>query len=763
MTMKVLYFSNVYESHSFIARQVEEVSGGAAVYYACCAVDDPAAPVPPYLKLIRLVNAQTSWIRRMKNKLELSDVYFNLYHASLAKSIASAVEAVDPDIIHCQYGYDALLLLDNDYRTDRKYVITFRGFDASLLLILDKYRQKLQHYLSLPNVHPVFVCHALMNNLLERSIVLNPVRAVVYSNTDTEFYKRTNYNVPRDTIVFTQVSNFREKKGHRYTIRAFEKFHERHPRVSFELIFAGELDHFAQDIQRAFADSPIVDRIKFIGKRDRAGLKALLEQSHVFVHNSITSHHNDQEGIPNAIMEAMAMELPAVATYHAGIPELLHQGEDLFLAHEKDIDEYVSCIEKAMHAGYSKRNRARIVEAFSSDVFRRHIFELYHQVLHGAPEEYRQCTQCVLDTRDDPAMIFDDNGVCNYCYQYRYNEIKYLNTGERGRVAFDKIVERIKAGGKGKPYDCILGLSGGVDSTYLAYVSKQAGLRPLAVHFDNGWNSELAVNNIEQIVNRLDIPLHTFVVDWPEFKDLQLSFLKASVVDIEIVTDHAIIAKLYDLALQHDIGYILSGTNIVTESILPANWIYNKKDHVHIRGVHQQFGTRPLKTYPLFNSRLKWKVSWKGIQSVSLLDYVPYNKKEVKRVITESLGWRDYGGKHYESIFTRFYQGYILPQKFGVDKRKAHLSNLICSGQITRAEALAELQTKPYSDDMFGADYQFVLKKLGLSDEEFRAIMQQPVKRHADYPVETTLYERFPALRFVGFLWRTFKKVRTKL
>lgn len=758
--MRVLYFSVTYESHSFISRQVKTVADSVDTYYACCATDDAQTTPPPGIKIVKLPKHQGGPFKKLKNKLELSDLYFNLYNRTFSNALDKTVREIKPDIIHCQYGYDALIFLDNYYRADLRYVITFRGFDASLLLILEKYRQKLQHYLSKPNVHPVFVCHALMNNLLEKSITLNSIRAVIYSNTDTTFYSRISHDHNRNTLVFTQVSNFREKKGHLYTIRAFEKFHELHPSVSFELNFVGEVDEFAERLSKQIASSPIRDRIHLTGKKDRAAIKALLEKSHAFVHNSVTSVYNDQEGIPNAIMEAMAMELPVIATKHSGIPELLHAGEDVFLAEERNLDEYVLSIEQAAKTGYSKKNRERIVQSFSEETFKRRILRFYDTVLQHPEKRYQQCAHCVLDTHDDPSIIFDDDGVCNYCYAYKFQEAKYLRKGKRAEELFTRVIGEIKASGENKPYDCILGLSGGVDSTYLAYLVKEAGLRPLAVHFDNGWNSELAVSNIEKIVTRLGIPLHTFVVDWNEFKDLQLSFLKASVVDIEVVTDHAIIAKLYDLAVQHDIKYVLSGTNIVTEFVLPAHWIFNKKDHIHVRAIHKLFGQVPLKTYPLFSSWLKWKVSYKKVKSISLLDFVSYNKKEVKQVITDVLGWRDYGGKHYESVFTRFYQGYILLKKFGIDKRKAHFSNLICSGQMTRPEAIEELDKIAYSEEMFRSDYNFVLKKLDLSEEAFQEIMHRPIKQHRDYPVETTFYERFPAFWLVGHLWRAFKKLR---
>jgi len=374
--------------------------------------------------------------------------------------------------------------------------------------------------------------------------------------------------------------------------------------------------------------------------------------------------------------------------------------------------------------------------------------------------EYKQCSNCILDTADDPSITFDEYGICSFCRKYAENKSKNVKEGEEAKRELEKVIAKIKTTGKGKTYDCILGLSGGVDSTYLAYKARQWGLRPLAVHFDNGWNSELAVNNIENIVTKLGLDLHTHVIDWEEFREFQLAFLKASVVDIEVITDHAIMASLYKIAIENKIKFILSGDNYVTESILPASWIHDKRDHIHIRAINDLFGTQKLKKFPLMNSFLKLRVEWEGIKSVALLNYLPYIKTEIKQLITSELDWRDYGGKHYESVFTRFYQGYILPVKFGIDKRKAHLSNLICSNQLTREEALVEMSKPYYPEELRKRDYEFVLKKLNLSENEFSAIMKLPVKKHSDYPVDSDIYNRFPLLRFFGPVWRIMKRVK---
>ena len=242
-------------------------------------------------------------------------------------------------------------------------------------------------------------------------------------------------------------------------------------------------------------------------------------------------------------------------------------------------------------------------------------------------KEYRQCSISVMDNIADPDISFDEKGISNYYYEFKKAYAEHVRTGQQGADIFAEIVEKIKQEGQNKPYDCIMGLSGGVDSTYVAYLAKQHGLRPLAVHFDNGWNSELAVKNIENIVQKLGIDLHTFVINWEEFRDLQMAYLKASVIDIEAITDHAIFATLYRLAGERDIKYILSGTNVQTECTLPKSWIHPKTDHVNIQSIHKAYGTVPLKTFPFMNAKVKrYYQKIKGVTSVSVLNYVEYNK-----------------------------------------------------------------------------------------------------------------------------------------
>ncbi len=376
-------------------------------------------------------------------------------------------------------------------------------------------------------------------------------------------------------------------------------------------------------------------------------------------------------------------------------------------------------------------------------------------VLEENDPRYRQCSVTVMDNIADPDISFDAHGICNYYYEYKKAEGEGVFTGATGEAKLNALVSAIKAKGRGKPYDCLIGLSGGVDSTYVAYLVHKLGLRPLAVHLDNGWNSELAVQNIHNIISRLNIDLFTLVIDWEEFRDIQLAYLRASVVDIEVVSDHAIFATMYKLAKEKDISYIISGTNIVTEFIMPPGWLYKKMDFANLKDIHKQFGRRKLKTYPFVDFKKHvYYSAFLRLSPVSILNYVPYNKAEVKRVITAELGWRDYGGKHYESLFTKFYQAYILPVKFRIDKRKAHLSTLICAGQMTREQAIEELSKPLYDPVELNSDKAYVLKKLGLSESEFEAIMQKPPRGHQEFRSDTILKQRY-----MKFLQRT-QKVR---
>ncbi|HXB39764.1 MAG TPA: N-acetyl sugar amidotransferase [Bacteroidia bacterium] len=370
---------------------------------------------------------------------------------------------------------------------------------------------------------------------------------------------------------------------------------------------------------------------------------------------------------------------------------------------------------------------------------------------------YKQCTNCVLDTNDDPNITFDEKGICKYCTEYKF-KAGLVNDPERGKK-LEKIISAIKETGKGKKYDCLVGVSGGVDSTYVALLAKKYGLRPLIVHFDNGWNSELAVKNIENIIQKLGFDLYTYVINWEEFRDMQRAYFKADVVDIEALTDHAIYAVKHKLAKKHGIKYLISGSNVVTEGVLPPHWVHRKLDWLNIKSIHKKFGEVKLKTYPKFTFLNSFYFKWfYKAQVFTILDYVEYDKEKAKQTIITELEWKDYGGKHHESLFTKFYQAHILPEKFHIDKRRAHYSTLICSGQIKKQQALKELEKPIYDPIKLKEDKEFVLKKLGFSNEWFDAYLKRSPVSHFSYPTYTNkqwVWERkfyqlaLPVVRFL--------------
>ncbi|MBN8858104.1 MAG: N-acetyl sugar amidotransferase [Sphingobacteriales bacterium] len=375
---------------------------------------------------------------------------------------------------------------------------------------------------------------------------------------------------------------------------------------------------------------------------------------------------------------------------------------------------------------------------------------------------YQQCTLSVMDTIADPDITFDEKGICNYYYDYLEAEKKTVFNGEIGAQKFRGIIEEIKKKGKGQQYDCILGVSGGVDSSYLAYLCKREQLRPLLVHFDNGWNSELAVNNIQNLVKKCGFDLYTYVMDWEEFKEVQKAYFRASVLDLEIPTDHFIFGALFEIAKKYKINTILSGWNTRTEFVMPKSFFFSRKfDALNLLDIVKKYGKlKKISKLPLlsFSSQL-YNSLVRKTRLVSLLNYIDYNKAEVKEVLKSELEWRDYGGKHYESVFTRFYQGYILPVKFNIDKRKCHLSNLIFSGQLSRQEALEELKQPPYDPALQKLDFEYVAKKLDFTLEEFQAILETPPRSHYDFKTTEKYWKMYlKVVKLLKPLQLTFSK-----
>ncbi len=348
--------------------------------------------------------------------------------------------------------------------------------------------------------------------------------------------------------------------------------------------------------------------------------------------------------------------------------------------------------------------------------------------------EYQQCARCVMDTTD-LEITFDERGYCNHCTEFINKRAKYKYQGEASDEALERIVEKMKRAGKNSDYDCVIGISGGTDSCYTAYIAKQKGLRVLAVHLDNGWNAEEAVQNVKNVVRKLGVDYESYVLDWEEFRDIQLAFLKASVPEAETPTDMAIPAALHYYAAKYNVKYVVSGGNIATEGILPPSWHYNAKDMRYFNYIQKTFGQKKVKIFPTFGfeKEIYYKLV-KGIETIYLLNYVPYVKEDAMQLLIKNLDWKFYGGKHYESKYTRFIQSYYLYEKFSIDYRRATFSSQICLGDVSREKAIEELKTKPYDPAVVEEEKQYISKKLQISLEEFERIINLPAKWYWDYP-----------------------------
>lgn len=368
--------------------------------------------------------------------------------------------------------------------------------------------------------------------------------------------------------------------------------------------------------------------------------------------------------------------------------------------------------------------------------------------------KFQVCTRCVMDTTDSK-IVFDENGVCDHCLDFEQNVKPNWHTDERGDAELKKIIAKIKEDGKGRDFDCIIGMSGGADSSYLLHVAvKEYGLRPLVFHVDGGWNSQIAVNNINVMIEKLGLDLYTEVINWEEMKDFQLAYFKAGVANIDVPQDHAFVATLYNFAAKYKIKYILNGGNISTECVRnPLEWIYYGTDMAQIRDIRKQFGTNPMKTYP-FSSVLRHKLYLRYIQKVQVvkpLNYFPYIKEQAMQVLADEYGWIPYPQKHFESRFTKFYEGYWLPKKFGYDTRKVQYSSLILTGQMTREEALEKLKTPAISDDDAKHDFEYIATKLDISVDELQKYFDQPNKTYKDYKNQQSLFDLgAKVLKYIG-------------
>lgn len=462
---------------------------------------------------------------------------------------------------------------------------------------------------------------------------------------------------------------------------------------------------------------------------------------------SVFINVSETEGLPVSIMEAISFGIPALGTDVGGNSEIVNSNTGWLLPSNITEEELANKIKEFKNSSLNTESFRSSAKDYWKEKFsaEKNYVDFCNKLLNiNQSAQVISCKKCLLDSSVSETFTLNDEGVCNYCSYYERLDRELGSEEKRTKVLSNKVAQMIREG-KGNKYDCILGVSGGVDSSYLAYWAHQNKLRPLVVHLDNGWNSELATENIKNICEKLGFELVTHVIDWEEFRELQLAYLRAGVVDIEVISDHAILATIFRMAAKYGIKYTLSGFNYATEAIMPKGWVFDKGDWENIKDIYSKFGNgKPIKTFPHISFYKKLYYHWfLKLESIQVLNYIDYNKTKAKEIISRELSWRDYGGKHYESVFTKFYQAYILPIRFGIDKRVAHLSNLICSEQITKEEAYEELNSPLYSKSDLENEKNYVVKKLGITESEFEQLLKDPIREHLSFKSEKKMWANY--------------------
>ena len=368
--------------------------------------------------------------------------------------------------------------------------------------------------------------------------------------------------------------------------------------------------------------------------------------------------------------------------------------------------------------------------------------------------KYKICKNCVMDTSDSK-ISFNDEGVCDHCQTFYAKILPNWDTSEKGEAKLIKLLDQIKKEGKNKDFDCIMGMSGGIDSSYLLYIMKEKyNLRPLVFHVDAGWNSQIAVNNIERLVDGLNLDLYTEVINWEEMKDLQLAYFKSGVPHIDTPQDHAFFAMMYKFAEKHKIKHILTGGNYSTECVRnPIEWMYYQSDSIQLKDIYKKFGKNLLNSFPITN--ILWhKIYLPYIKKIKLLrplDYIPYHKEKAMQLLVDKFGYQKYSQKHFESRFTQFYESYWLFKRFGYDTRKVQYSSLILTKQMARDEALERLKKLPYDEQIIKNDFEYISNKLSISVDELQGYMDMEKKTYKDYKSQNrTYYIGAIAMRLLG-------------
>ena len=471
-----------------------------------------------------------------------------------------------------------------------------------------------------------------------------------------------------------------------------------------------------------------------------------INQVDLFINTSET------EGIPVSIMEALSCSIPCIAPNVGGISEIVNEHVGHLLSSTPNEMEISVAIEKLVNKDTEALNQIKLnAKAWHEKYYHAETnFKRFTANISSQSflQPYQQCSRCLYDNHVYPNIIFDSKGVCNICRIYENLQERTVLKGAVGAQKLSNLINEIKLKGADKQFDCILGVSGGVDSSYVAYLAKEWGLRPYVIHVDGGWNSDISVKNIAKLLQKLGVDLHTHVIDWQEIRDIQRAFIKASVLDIDLPFDNAFMAILYQTANKLGIKYILSGHNTETEGWMPENFTHYKLDSINIKSIHNRFGEQSISKFPIMGPlKASYFRNRKGIEMISPLDLIDYNKAEVKEFLINDFDWIDYGGKHYENLFTRFYQSYILYHKFNIDKRISHLSTLINSGQISKEQANMELQKLPYNMDTIDKEKEFFTKKLGFSMEKLEEYIKSPGIPHETYGSYLNIFKKIKILR----------------
>jgi N-acetyl sugar amidotransferase len=512
-----------------------------------------------------------------------------------------------------------------------------------------------------------------------------------------------------------------------------------------------------------FGDGKLIDELKELAKTTLISSNISFNFKGFVLNDEIKSFYETHqvdlfintslyEGLPISMMEAMSFGVPCIGTDVGGVSEIIHH----------DSNGYLLPVNFENHELTEKIvSYLKLVFPLRLD-FQKNAFNTWKQKFHGLNNlmqlrtklivPVKECQRCLFNSEMYVNISFDAQGVCNVCQANQKLQEKTLFDEKVKEQKLNELLSKIKKKSSNK-YDCLIGLSGGVDSSYVALKAKEWGLNPLILHVDNGWNSELATMNIENIIKKLGFDLYTYVINWVEMKDLQLSFLKSSVVDIDLPMDNAIMAIQFKIAKKFGIKHILSGVNTATEGWMPTDFSHYKLDSLNIRSIQRRFGSVKLATFPTVNPiSFLWNTRVKKIHFCAPLDYIDYNKNEAKEILISQFGWRDYGGKHYENVYTKFYQGIILPQKFHFDKRISHLSVLISSGQLTKPEAIELMKEPAYNSFEYNEDKLFFCKKIGITEVEFDELMGQAPKSHLSYTSYVNIINRLIKLKnFLSF------------